>query len=98
MTGPDKNASAVLIRAIEPVENIEGKTGGPALVCRAMNIDRKSSGRDLTKGELYIAAGAEQEEPEIAEKPRIGVDYAGSWAREPLRFFIKNNQFVSGKK
>lgn len=97
VTGPDTNASAVLIRAIEPVENIVDKTDGPALVCRAMNINRQSSGRDLTRGSLYIAGGAEQDGFEIEKKPRIGVDYAGSWAREPLRFFIKGNQFVSRK-
>src|SRR5271154_977354 len=34
------HASAVLLRAIEPIKNIEGRTCGPGLLCRAMKIDR----------------------------------------------------------
>jgi DNA-3-methyladenine glycosylase len=31
----------------------------------------------------------------IVRRPRIGVDYAGSWARRLLRFYIRGNPFVS---
>src|SRR5215471_4845850 len=40
-------ASAVLIRALEPVKNIEGRTQGPALLCKAMVIDGRLNGHDL---------------------------------------------------
>src|SRR5450432_3506958 len=39
VTEPAGHASAVLLRAVEPVENIEGRTCGPGLLCRAMKID-----------------------------------------------------------
>ena len=31
----------------------------------------------------------------IVKRPRIGVDYAGSWARRLLRFYIRGNAHVS---
>ncbi|MFP4158548.1 MAG: DNA-3-methyladenine glycosylase [Desulfobacterales bacterium] len=98
VTGPGSNPSAVLIRALEPVENIEDKTSGPGLVCRAMHIDKSLNGCDLTGGGLHIAEPPETERFEITEKPRIGVDYAGTWAREPLRFFVSTSAYVSRKR
>src|SRR6266536_1376683 len=32
------HASAVLLRAIEPVKDVEGRTQGPGLLCRAMRL------------------------------------------------------------
>src|SRR3981081_4038685 len=40
VTGPGEHASAVLIRALEPVRDIEGNMKGPGLLCRALGIDR----------------------------------------------------------
>lgn len=90
-------ASAVLIRAVEPVQNIVGKTSGPALVCQAMQIDRRLNGHDLVSDDFYIASPAVLERFAIVRRPRIGVDYAGAWATKLLRFYIKGNPFVSRK-
>ena len=89
------HASAVLLRAIEPVENIEGRTCGPGLLCRAMKIDRKLNAQDLLSDNFYIAAPKETETFTIVKRPRIGVDYARHWAKRHLRFYIKDNPFVS---
>jgi DNA-3-methyladenine glycosylase len=88
-------ASAVLLRAIEPVKRIEGRTEGPGLLCRAMAIDRRLNGADLLGDDFYIAAPAENAPFTIVKRPRVGVDYAGVWARRLLRFYIKGNPFVS---
>lgn len=88
-------ASAVLLRAIEPVKNIEGRTQGPGLLCNAMSIDRKLNGRDLLSEDFYIRDAGPQRQVSIVRRPRIGVDYAGRWARRLLRFYIRNNAFVS---
>src|SRR3984957_7264012 len=37
VTEREGHASAVLLRAVAPVENLEGRTCGPGLLCRAMN-------------------------------------------------------------
>ena len=94
VTEADGHASAVLLRAVEPVANVEGRTQGPGLLCRALGIDRRQNGQDLLSQALYIAAVAGPP-PSIIRRPRIGVDYAGDWARRLLRFYIRGNPFVS---
>jgi DNA-3-methyladenine glycosylase len=89
------HASAVLLRAIEPMKNVEGRTGGPGLLCRAMNIDRRLNAQDLLSNDFFIAAPSETVPFVIVKRPRIGVDYAKHWVRRHLRFYIKGNPFVS---
>ena len=95
VTEREGQASAVLLRALEPVENIAGRTQGPGLLCRAMEIDRRLNGQDLLSDDFYITAPEEPEPFSIVKRPRIGVDYAKHWAKRQLRFYIKGNPFVS---
>lgn len=95
VTEREGHASAVLLRAIEPVKNVEGRTQGPGLLCRAMHIDRILNAHDLLSDDFYIAEPADPEPLVIIKGPRIGVDYAGVWAKRHLRFYIKGNPFVS---
>jgi len=88
-------ASAVLLRAVEPVENIEGRTQGPGLLCRAMGIDKRLNGHDLTSENFYIAAADRPPRFTRVKRPRIGVNYAGAWARRLLRFYVKGSAYVS---
>src|SRR5271167_4608590 len=80
------HASAVLLRAIEPVKNVEGRTCGPGLLCRAMKIDRRLNAHDLLSDNFYIATPEKAESFAIVKRPRIGVDYAKHWAKRHLRF------------
>ncbi|HLZ54716.1 MAG TPA: DNA-3-methyladenine glycosylase [Verrucomicrobiae bacterium] len=89
------HASAVLLRALEPVKNLDGRTGGPGLLCRAMHIDRRLNGHDLLSDDFFIATPPKAEPITLVKRPRIGVDYARHWARRRLRFYIKGNPFVS---
>jgi DNA-3-methyladenine glycosylase len=95
VTEAEGHASAVLIRALEPVQNLAGRATGPGLLCRAMAIDRRLNGHDLSSDDFYIAAPARRETLAITKRPRVGVDYAGAWARRLLRFYIKGNPYVS---
>ena len=96
VTEGDGHASAVLLRAIEPVANISGATNGPGRLCKAMKIDRRFNGHDLTSPKFHIAIPDRIEPFTIARKPRVGVDYAGKrWAGRLLRFYIRGNPFVS---
>lgn len=88
---------AVLLRALEPVTGIEDKTWGPGLLCRAMAIDRRLNGADLCGEALWLerppASG--RRPARIARCARIGVDYAGEWARRPWRFYDRDSRYVS---
>ena len=95
VTEREGHASAVLLRALEPVRNLEGRTMGPGLLCKAMHIDRELNGRDLVSDAFHIGSAGVSEEPIIVKRPRIGVEYAGAWARRLLRFYVKGNPFIS---
>ncbi len=97
VTEKEGHASAVLLRALEPVKNIDAKTQGPGLLCKAMHITKHLHGHDLLSDDFYIADSGKNERFTIVKKPRIGVDYAKHWARRLLRFYIKDNAFVSKK-
>ena len=88
-------ASAVLLRGLEPVRNVEGRTAGPGLLCNAMKIDRRLNGHDLLSDDFYVRDDASRRKLAIVRRPRIGVDYAGRWARRLLRFYIRGNAYVS---
>ena len=103
---------AILIRALEPLEGVEqmlvrtGKktpdhslTRGPGNVSKALGLLTAHTGVSLLEGEVYIGDdGYRLHRSDIAISPRIGVDYAGTDAKLPYRFFVKGNGFVSGKK
>jgi DNA-3-methyladenine glycosylase len=95
VTEREGRASAVLLRALEPVRSVEGRTQGPGLLCRAMHIDKRLNGHDLLSDDFYIADDGNRRRLTIVKRPRVGVDYAGHWARRLLRFYIAGNEFVS---
>ena len=95
VTEREGHASAVLLRAIEPVANVRGRTQGPGLLCKAMGIDKRLNDRDLLSDDFYIGVPPKAETFTIVKRPRIGVDYAAHWAKRHLRFYIKGNPFVS---
>lgn len=111
VAGSDGDPVAVLIRALEPVESLDAMRArrpraraetdlcsGPGKLCAALGIDRDLDGADLVAGErLFVERARDATLPDrrIASGPRIGVDYAGEWAHEPLRFWIRDNPHVS---
>lgn len=97
VTEEEGHASAVLLRALEPIQNMDGRSQGPGLLCQAMNIDKRLHGHDLLSNTFYIAAKPESASFKIIKRPRIGVDYAKHWAKRHLRFYIKDNPYVSKK-
>jgi len=77
--------AAVLIRAIE----INGELiDGPGKLCRELEIDRSLHRLDLTQGRSlwFEDRGSRVSRKQIGTFPRIGVDYAGAWAKKPWRF------------
>lgn len=95
VTEREGHGSAVLLRALEPVQNVDGKTRGPGLLCRAMGVDGRLNAHDLLSNDFFIAAGHRADMSEIVARPRIGVEYSGAWAGKPLRFYLKDNPYIS---
>ena len=60
-----------------------------------MHIDKILQGHDLLSDNFFIAELPLTTPFKITKKPRIGVDYAKHWAKRHLRFYIKDNPFVS---
>lgn len=103
---------AVLIRAAEPLIGIDEMlkrtnkkkldytlTSGPGNVSKALGIYKHHTGIDLKSDDFFIADdGKKLSAKNIIATPRIGVDYAAEDALLPYRFYIKGNEFVSGKK
>lgn len=97
--------SAVLIRALEPIEGIEvmqklyGKKvsprdllRGPGRITRALGIDRRFDGHLLNQAPIWISPYKEIPSSRISRSPRRGI----SKAQDLLwRFFIKDSPYVS---
>lgn len=96
VTGREGEGQAVLIRAVAPLVGLPDDPSvgrGPGKVTKALLLDRRHDRRDLAKGQLYVAA--HDTPPVLAQGPRIGVDYAGEWAKQPLRFWWQDHPAVS---
>ena len=101
VTEPNATAGAVLIRAIEPLTGIESMRGnrgsgiadrdlanGPGKLCQAMGIDMTHNGINGCGRQIWLEDRGLRIET-IKQTPRIGVDYAGTWATKPWRFTEK---------
>ncbi len=89
--GPGGDANAVLIRGVEPLPDslpwLHGSGRGPGNVCKAFGIALRHNRDDLcSAGAELVIAARRPPRPRIVRTPRIGVDYAGLWAQELLRF------------
>lgn len=87
VTGPKGYPSAVLIRACQgPSLTLKG----PARLTKALSIDKLLNGKLLGKASgLWVEDRCYEVRPRcILRTPRIGVAYAGEWAKKPWRFIF----------
>jgi DNA-3-methyladenine glycosylase len=107
VTGAGGVASAVLIRALEPVSGLvammrrrgvmvpERLARGPGCVTRALGLTGADDGADLTRGPVWIPALAPRRGGwRIARGPRIGISRA---VGRRWRFFLAGHPCVSGR-
>ena len=97
VTLPEGVAAAVLVRGLEPVEGLppHSRMDGPGKLCRAMGITLAHNRLDLLGERLYLEDAPKVPPREIQRGPRIGVEYSGTWADRPYRFWIRGNPHVS---
>jgi len=82
--GKHGHPAAVLIRAA-------GGVVGPARLTKALKIDKKLNATMLgkTSGLWVEDRGVRVTASQIVKGPRVGVDYAGLWAKKPWRFVLR---------
>lgn len=106
VTTAEGKPHAVLIRAVEPLSGVAlmaerrglpetsfALTNGPGKLCQAFGIDKRLYGADLTRPPLYLCDGERRDK--LLRSPRVGVDYAGEWAKKPWRFYEAGSPWVS---
>ncbi|HLT98513.1 MAG TPA: DNA-3-methyladenine glycosylase [Burkholderiaceae bacterium] len=96
VTGPQGSGSAVLLRALEPMQGLQLNTSGPGRLAKAMGIDKRFYGSDLccATSALFLADDGHSIDA-ILRSPRIGVHYAGEWVERPLRYYVADSKWVS---
>jgi len=100
-------SGGVLIRAMEPIDGLEymqhkrhttklhNLTSGPGKLTKALSITTVQNGVNLMQqGELYVLDAPKIDPKNIVVTTRVGISKA---ADEKLRFYIKDNPFVSKK-
>ena len=99
---PDGSASAVLIRALEPLSGIAAMRrrrgladeralcSGPGKLCEALGVTRRHNGLPLDRTPFEVRARTAS--PEIVIGPRIGITKA---VDRPWRFGLKGSKFLS---
>jgi DNA-3-methyladenine glycosylase len=93
VVGTQGEAQAVLIRGAEPLDGWEANLAGPGRLARALAITRADNGLDVTAGEIFFLDNP-QDRPRLRSTKRIGIDYAGEWKHELLRFLDADNTVV----
>jgi DNA-3-methyladenine glycosylase len=97
--------SAVLIRALEPLEGLPlmrerrvrarhdtDLCSGPAKLCAALGISRAQDGTSLQSGPVTIHPDTTFTDEQVRIGPRVGISQAVEW---PLRFSVIANPHVS---
>ena len=101
---PEGEAAAVLIRALEPSDDIEAMRrrrglkhadaelcNGPGKLTEALGITLADNDADLSRSPFQILPPA-GDPPEVVTGPRVGITKAVDY---PWRFSAKGNRFVS---
>ena len=109
VTGSKKEPEAVLIRAVQPLKGLSEMQknrnrkqlidlcSGPGKLCQAFYITKSLNAKNLCQeGDIYIVPGEKARELELDS--RVGLPLHEDSAYWFLRFYIKNNPFVSLRK
>ena len=103
------NPEAVLIRALEPLENKDlmlkirkvkreiDIANGPGKLTKALGITSDDNNIDLTLGKNIWIEDDGYVPNKITETTRVGIDYAEEFKEKPWRFYISENNNVSKK-
>ena len=85
VTGREGEPSGVMFRGLEGLQ-------GPARQTKALRNGKRQNDTRIERATgLWVEdRGVRVPKTRIGRAPRVGVDYAGAWARKPYRFFLKD--------
>ncbi len=107
VAGPPGEGSAVLLRALEPLEGLalmrrrrdlsrdQHLCSGPGRLCEALGVNRALDGLAMRGSPVLVLAGEPVPRALVARTPRIGITRAAEW---PLRFAVRDSPWVSGPR
>ena len=96
--------SAVLVRALEPLDGVElmrerrgdvrdrDLTNGPGKLCEALGITGAQNGIPLRRSAIEILRGVTVPDSKIVVTLRIGITKSAEW---PLRWYVADKPYVS---
>jgi DNA-3-methyladenine glycosylase len=100
--------SAVLVRALEPLDGMAlmhkrrpriahtaDLTNGPGKLCTSLGITGAMNGKSLQRKPIVIREGEPVADENIEITARIGITKSADW---PLRWIVRDNRFVSGRR
>ena len=97
VTGAEGYPAAILLRAAESPEN-GLSASGPGRLTRAFQVDRSLDRASFTGRDLWLEPGQPVSDRQSGRTPRIGVGYAGPWARRRFRYVIRRHPALSGPR
>jgi DNA-3-methyladenine glycosylase len=105
VTREESQPSAVLVRALEPIDGLElmksrrhaarrdiDVTNGPGKLCSALGIDIRHNELRLDRPPIQIREGISIPRDRVVVTPRIGIRESADW---PLRWFVEDSLYVS---
>lgn len=105
VTRAEHDPAAVLIRALEPLDGIDlmwrrrskvkraiDLANGPGKLCLALGITGEMTWKPLQRPPILIRSSDAIADRDVVVTPRVGIT---QWAEAPLRYFIRDNPFVS---
>jgi DNA-3-methyladenine glycosylase len=108
VTRAEGEPSAVLVRALEPLEGLPlmhrrragirkdvDLTNGPGKLCAALGISGSLNRRPLQRKPLVIREGNGIANDQVEVTTRIGITKSADW---PLRYIVRGNKHVSRGK
>lgn len=80
-----------------------GLCDGPGKLCQALGIDRRFNGHGLLQahhqpGDEFLRLSPGRPPRRVAISRRIGIEYAGEWAKKLWRFYDADSAFVSSSR
>jgi DNA-3-methyladenine glycosylase len=105
VTSADGEGSAVLLRAMEPIDGLDAMAGnrgrsraldlcsGPGKLAQALAVDRGLDGADLVAGpDVWIEHGSPAHVADVTTSVRVGIR---TGLERRWRFFVEGDRFVS---